>query len=119
MNLRKIGTWGLRIIPAFILLQTLYFKFSAHPDSVKLFTELGVEPYGRIGLGVVELIASILILWPKFTKWGALVAIAIMLVAIASHLFKLGIEFNNDGGQLFIMACITLVCSIGLYFFVE
>ena len=42
---------GTAIIAAIVLLQTLYFKFTAHPDSVYIFTTLGIEPYGRIGSG--------------------------------------------------------------------
>jgi putative oxidoreductase len=45
MNFRIISIWILRIIPALILLQTLYFKFTAHPESVRLFTEIGMEPW--------------------------------------------------------------------------
>jgi uncharacterized membrane protein YphA (DoxX/SURF4 family) len=103
--------WLLRIITAVILLQTLYFKFSAAAESVYIFTTLGIEPYGRIGSGIVELIASILILIPKTTIIGAVLAIGTMLGAICSHLFILGIEVKNDGGELFILAVITLLCS--------
>jgi hypothetical protein len=34
-----------------------------------------------------------------------------MLAAILSHLFILGIEVNNDGGTLFVLALITFVFS--------
>ena len=72
MNIRSIGIWILRLVPAVILLQTLYFKFTAHPESVKLFTEIGMEPWGRIGTGIIELIAAILLLIPRFTGfWRA------------------------------------------------
>src|SRR5882672_3340919 len=54
--------WGARIIAAIILLQTLFFKFSASPESVYIFTAVGMEPWGRIGVGVLELIAGVLIL---------------------------------------------------------
>jgi uncharacterized membrane protein YphA (DoxX/SURF4 family) len=64
MNIRSIGIWILRLVPAIILLQTLYFKFTAHPESVKLFTEIGMEPWGRIGTGIIELIAATLLLIP-------------------------------------------------------
>jgi uncharacterized membrane protein YphA (DoxX/SURF4 family) len=107
----KIIIWILRIITATILLQTLYFKFSAASESVYIFNTLGIEPYGRIGSGIVELIASILILIPKTTIIGAILALGTMLGAICSHLFILGIEVKNDGGTLFILAVITLLCS--------
>lgn len=108
--------WILRIVPAVILLQTLYFKFGAHPDSVDLFTQLGVEPWGRIGTGVLELIASILLLWPQFTRFGALLGIGLMGGAISSHLFIIGIEHAGDGGALFGMAALVLLCCLILVF---
>ncbi len=105
-------SWSLRIIAAFILLQTLYFKFSAHPESVALFTKLGVEPWGRIATGVIELITAILLILPATKAFGALSAVGVMLGAIASHIFVVGIESNNDGGQLFYMALLVLICSL-------
>lgn len=108
-NLGTIGVWMLRILAALIMLQTLYFKFSAHPQSVALFTELGMEPWGRIGTGVLELIASILILFPRTTGFGALLGLGLMSGAIFFHLTTLGINFGGDP-WLFIYAVITFVC---------
>ena len=102
----------LRLIVAVILLQTLYYKFGAHEDSVYIFTTLGLEPYGRIGIGVMELIASILILIKKTSWAGALLSVCLMAGAIFSHLTQLGIEVKGDGGQLFYMAIGTWVLSL-------
>lgn len=111
-------SWLFRIVAALILLQTLYFKFTGHPESVHLFTKLGVEPWGRIGTGVVELIAGILLLIPSTVIFGALLGIGLMAGAILSHLLVIGIQSNGDGGQLFILAIVTLVCcSITAYIF--
>lgn len=102
----------LRIFIAIILLQTLRYKFLAHPDSVYIFSSLGLEPYGRIGIGVMELIASIL-LFPKRTTWlGALLSVSLMAGALFSHLTQLGIEVKNDGGTLFYMALLTWILSL-------
>ena len=102
----------LRLIVAVILLQTLYYKFGAHEDSVYIFTTLGLEPHGRIGIGVMELIASILILWKRAVWAGALLTVGLMAGAIFSHLTQLGIEVKGDGGQLFYMAVGTWVLSL-------
>lgn len=91
------------------MLQTLYFKFSAAPQSVHLFTILGMEPWGRIGIGVLELIASILILYPRTTPYGALLGLGLMAGAIFFHLTKLGIYFDGDA-WLFTYAVIVFVC---------
>lgn len=116
INLTTIGPWILRIIAALIMLQTLYFKFSGAEESIYIFSKLGMEPWGRIGTGVFELVASVLILFPKTTAIGALLATGLMGGAIFFHLTKLGISIKDDGGQLFIYAVIVFVSSIGLLF---
>ena len=108
---KSIFIWGLRIVAAFLLLQTLYFKFTAHEQSIRLFTTLGMEPWGRIGTGVFELIASVLILIPRTTLLGALMALGLMSGAIYFHLTKLGIYFDGDP-VLFIYAVIVFICSL-------
>lgn len=113
MNIKTILYWLLRIVAAVILLQTLYFKFTGHPESVALFTKLGVEPWGRIGTGVIELIAGILLLLPATVFIGAFLGIGLMSGAILSHLTVIGIKSDNDGGQLFILAIIVwIACAI-------
>jgi uncharacterized membrane protein YphA (DoxX/SURF4 family) len=109
MKLTTILIWVLRLVAAFIMLQTLYFKFTGHEQSVRLFTELGMEPWGRIGTGVFELIAAVLILYPRTTGIGALLGLGLMGGAIFFHLTKLGIVFDGDAG-LFTAAVITFVC---------
>jgi uncharacterized membrane protein YphA (DoxX/SURF4 family) len=105
-----------RVIAALIMLQTLYFKFTAQPESVYIFSTLGIEPFGRIGSGIAELIASILLLIPAFSWIGAILGIGVMAGAIASHLTILGIEVQGDGGQLFGMALITFLCCVFVSF---
>ena len=112
----KYVHWALRIVPAIILLQTLFFKFSASEESVYIFTKLGVEPYGRIGSGIFELIAGILLLIPRTTILGAILGLGVMAGAIFSHLTVLGIVVKDDGGQLFIYAVVTALCCASLIF---
>ena len=113
MNKRNIGLWVLRLLPAIILLQTLYFKFTAHPQSVKLFATIGLGPSGRIGTGILEGIAAILILIPRFTGFGALLGLMLMTGALYFHLTKLGIYFDGDP-ILFIYALVTFACCAAL-----
>jgi uncharacterized membrane protein YphA (DoxX/SURF4 family) len=111
MQKMTILFWILRILAAIILLQTLFFKFSGAEESVYIFSTLGMEPWGRIGTGVVELIASILILIPRTTPFGALLAMGTMSGAIFFHLTRLGIEVRGDHGQLFIYALLVFISS--------
>jgi len=112
----QVVSWSCRIIAAFILLQTLFFKFSAAPESVYIFTKVGAEPWGRIGSGVVELIAAVLLLTPRFVWLGAFLALGVMAGAILSHLTLLGIEVMGDKGELFALAVVVFLCSaVALY----
>ena len=106
----------LRIIVALILIQTLRFKFTAHPDSVYIFETIGLEPIGRISIGIAELIAGILLLIPKTVWLGASLTLSIIGGAIFMHLAQLGIEVKNDGGVLFITAIVTFLLSAIILF---
>lgn len=106
--------WLLRGLAALIMLQTLFFKFTAAPESVYIFSKLGMEPYGRIAIGVLELIASILILIPRTTAYGAVLAIGLMGGALFFHLTRLGIVVQNDGGQLFIYCLLVFFSALVL-----
>lgn len=114
---KNIACWGLRLVAAVILLQTLFFKFTASPESVFIFSTLGLEPWGRIGTGILELVASVLILIPRTTAVGAMLGAGLMGGAILSHVTKLGIVVQDDHGQLFLYAwlvfisCLILACT--------
>ena len=114
MKSSSIILWLLRLVPAIILLQTLFFKFSAAPESVYIFSTLGLEPWGRIVIGILELIAAVLLLVPRTTFIGALLGVGLMAGALFSHLTKLGIVVQNDKGTLFILALIVFVCCLTL-----
>ena len=109
-------SWALRLIVAGILFQTLFFKFTGAAESVQLFTKLGLEPAGRIGSGIAELIAVLLLLYTPTVTLGALLSLGVISGAIFSHLTKLGIAVTNsdgssDGGLLFVLALVVFVGS--------
>lgn len=107
---KTIINWVLRVIPALIMLQTLYFKFTGADESVYIFTQIGMEPWGRYLVGSTELVGGLIL----FTSWyglGALLAIGAMSGAIFFHLTKLGIAVQGDGGYLFALALMVFICS--------
>lgn len=110
--MQKYLSIALQILVALIYVQTLYFKFSAHPDSVYIFTKLGLEPYGRIGIGVFELITAVLILIPKTKYVGAALSIGVISGAIFAHLGPLGIAVQGDGGKVFYLALTVFAASV-------
>lgn len=107
--MKNIWIWILRLVAAAIMLQTLYFKFTGHEQSVKLFTQIGIEPWGRIAIGVLELLAAILLLLPKTTGWGAGLGLGLMSGAIFFHITTIGLAFDGDY-ILFAYALITFIC---------
>lgn len=110
----KIFDWTVRIIVAVILIQTLFFKFTGAKESVYIFTTLGAEPWGRVGSGVVELIASILLLIPRTAAFGAILVFGTACGAIFAHLTKLGftIPVVDDRGELFGLAITIFLGSL-------
>ncbi len=115
----KIVSWAARIIVAVILFQTLFFKFTGAEESKYIFSTLmgpELEAYGRIGSGVVELIAVILLVLPSTAWLGAVIALGTISGAIFSHLTKLGIVVKDDGGLLFILAVTVFVLSAVILF---
>jgi len=105
---KKIVSWILRLLAALIMLQTLFFKFTGAEESIYIFTQVGMEPWGRYMTGVVELIASVLLLTNRY-EWGALLGLGTISGAIFFHLTKLGIEVQGDGGYLFALAIVVFV----------
>jgi hypothetical protein len=103
-------SWALQVLVAVILLQTLFFKFTGAEESVYIFTKVGGEPWGRLGSGVLELIAAAMLLTPALVAYGAILTVGLMSGAILSHLTILGIEVKGDGGLLFGLA---VTCFIG------
>ena len=112
MKSKNLLLWTCRIVAALIMLQTLYFKFTASPESVYIFSQVGMESVGRIATGIAELLASVFILIPKTSLIGATLSLIIMIGALATHISILGIEVMNDGGQLFIYAVIVALASL-------
>jgi putative oxidoreductase len=105
-----LASWALQVTVAVILLQTLFFKFTGAEESVYIFTTVGAEPWGRIGSGILELVAAVMLLTPALVTYGAILTVGLMSGAILSHLTILGIDVKGDGGLLFGLA---LTCFVG------
>ena len=106
---------AMSVLAAILLIQSLFFKFTGAQESMYIFNQLGMEPYGRIGTGIAELIIAVLLIVPKTSLVGAVLAIGVIGGAILSHLFILGIEVQDDGGLLFGLALIIFIsCAISI-----
>ncbi|HOX84072.1 MAG TPA: DoxX family protein [Chryseolinea sp.] len=116
MKASTVFYWTVRLLAALIMFQTLYFKFTGASESVYIFTTVGMEPWGRVGVGVLELVATVLLLI-NVTAWlGAGLALGLMFGAIGMHLTILGIEVEGDGGYLFTLCLIVSICSAFVLF---
>ena len=109
-----IISWALRVIAAVILAQTLLFKFSGAEESKFIFSTLGLEPVGRYGVGVAELVTVVLLLIPSTAGLGGLLGLGVISGALMGHLTKLGIEVQGDGGLLFYLALAVFICCAGI-----
>jgi len=112
MKLSQVILWLARLAAAAIMLQTLFFKFTGAPESVYIFSTVGIEPWGRLLTGSLELVASVLLLIPVTSIWGAVLTVGLMAGAIGVHFIFLGIAVQGDGGYLFFLAVITLACAL-------
>lgn len=112
MSMQSVLYVGARLIAAIILLQTLYFKFTASPESVYIFTVVGMEPWGRIAVGVLELVAGLLLVISATAWLGGLLSLGLMGGALMMHMTKLGISVQGDGGYLFFLALAVALCSL-------
>ncbi len=113
---QNLLAWALQITVALILFQTLFFKFTAAEESVYIFRTLGMEPWGRIGSGVAELVAVLLLLHPRTAALGAILSLGVIFGAILSHLTRLGIVVKNDGGLLFGLAVAVFIGSAAILY---
>jgi uncharacterized membrane protein YphA (DoxX/SURF4 family) len=107
----NVASWVLRLVVIAIFGQVVFFKLTGAQESRQLFEALGAEPWGRIGSGLAELTAVVLLLIPGRAAYGALFAMALMIGALGAHAFRLGIDFQGDGGALFGMALVAFAAS--------
>lgn len=116
MKTKEIFLAIARYLSALILLQTLFFKFSASAESVYIFSTVGMEPWGRIAVGIMELVAALLLIYKPLSWLGALLSIGLMAGAVLMHLLLIGIEVMDDGGELFILAIVVLTLCTYLFY---
>lgn len=107
----RIASWVCRTVAAAIMIETLFFKFTGAPESVYLFSKMGMESWWRYGQGIWELAASLLLLTPRLGWAGGILTLGALGGAIVSHITVLGIEVQGDHGLLFAMAILTFVCG--------
>ncbi len=133
--MKKYLPWVLILIPVFVFLQSLPFKFSGAKETQHIFTTIGdwfesigltglAEPfanYGAYGVGIVELIAAVLLLITATRHWGALLGLGSLSGAIFFHLFTpLGVAVKFPGAApegdpaLFVMAVVAWLCLLAL-----
>ncbi|MFH6982947.1 DoxX family protein [Marinoscillum sp. 108] len=110
--MKVLFEWLLSILAAFLLLQTLFYKFSGSDESVYIFTQVGMEPWGRYASGVVELLAGVLLLSQKYRAYGAVLGLGVISGALFFHLTSLGIEVLGDDGRLFYYALTVFISCI-------
>lgn len=116
-QLLNLGGWAVQILVAVILMQTLFFKFTYAPETQVIFASRGGRP-AATAIGMIELICAILLLTPRASALGALIALAVISGAILTHLTSLGVEIvdpatgQGDRGLLFGLAVTVAIGSV-------
>lgn len=108
-------TWPAAFWIAYEFLWYEQYKLTGNEGSVFLFTVLtdwlgvpGYEKAMRLGVGIAEIVAAILVVVPATRMIGAALSLGIMLGAIFFHTVSpLGIDPYGDGGVLFKEAVFT------------
>ena len=113
--MKKLAPTLFSWIAALIMVQTLWFKFTASEESVYIFERAGMEPWGRILVGLLELVATLLLLLPRLRALGALMGVGLMTGALFFHFTSVGIVIMDDGGLLFLFAVLTFICSVVVF----
>ena len=116
MKTRSILLWIAQGVAAIIFIQTLYFKFTGNTISIELFTILGVEPWGRYLIGIIELITGILLFIPRTAAIGGILGLFIGIGAIATHILFIGIRFGGDISLFALAITVTILCGLVVYF---
>lgn len=109
---QRVISWACQLIAAGIMIETLFFKFTAAPESVYIFRRMGTEPWWRWGQGIWELLASVCLLVIPLRWAGGILTTGAMLAAILSHMTWLGYSIQGDHGLLFCMAVVTFICGL-------
>jgi uncharacterized membrane protein YphA (DoxX/SURF4 family) len=110
----NVISWICQVIAAAVLLPASYMKLTGTPRAIHLFSELGMEPTGRIIIGVLEGLATLLLLSGHLAAHGAALAISIMTGAVIAHLTKLGFMIGDDEGLQIIKLLTVLISSSGV-----
>lgn len=113
-NVNALLNWILRLVPAIIVGRAALMKFTGAAGAVALFTELGMEPNGRILIGLLEMGGVLVLLTPRISAWGAVLCLGVLTGAIIAHVTVLG--FDGAQGTLFVMAIVAITCLLALLY---
>lgn len=108
---------GTRLIASGILGFSAFLKLTAAPATVFIFQKLGMEPSGRYGVAVLEIITLILILFPRTAWRGAILGCMLMFGAICMHLTMAQFSILGDNGLMFASAIVVFACCISVLVF--
>ena len=89
-KITNVILWVLQVALALMFLMAGFSKLSGNPQMVGMFEAIGVGQWFRYVTGGVEIVAAILLFVPRLCGIGALLIVATMFGAIATHLLIIG-----------------------------
>jgi putative oxidoreductase len=102
----NIALWTLQGLLGLAFAAAAAGKLSGAPDMVALFQTIGVGQWFRYLTGLLELVGAVSLFVPRTRFLGALLLAAVMLGAVATHLFVL---HNPPFAPLVLLALVGVV----------
>lgn len=99
--------WCVQIFLALVFANASVAKLTGSPEMVALFTAVGSGQWLRYVTGILELTGAVLIVMPKTRRIGAALIGAVMLGALAAHLFILQVPPATPG-VLFLLSAFVV-----------
>ncbi len=102
IRIRVVAAWALSILLFLTYLTIAPPKLMGDPGWMQRFAEWGYSPRFASGIGMVELIAAALLLFPSLATYGAGVLTVILAGAIYTHV-STGLHSSSFAVQLIFM----------------
>ncbi len=82
---RLVIGWVLCVLLAFVFVMVGGMKLLGKPIMVQEFNQVGLGQWFRYFTGTLEVVGGIGLLIPKFSRWGALLLVLVMVGALIAH----------------------------------
>jgi uncharacterized membrane protein YphA (DoxX/SURF4 family) len=83
----EVLLWALAAMLIMVFVRAGWDKFDASSGWARAFTFWGYPVWFRLLIGVLEILAALLLLWPRTAAYGAAIIIVVMVGGMGTHVF--------------------------------